>query len=430
MKKYILYPFFILFIIIISSFIFFLLYNFKTNHTIVAVLDTGIDQNNPLFKNHLLHGYDFVHHDSTPKDTDGHGTAIAGVITSMNKNNNVKILPEKIIGKNNDTAVAVLYAIIHGANIVNMSYHEPYNLWAKWMIKIGTMKGVIFVAASGNQGKDILNYPAKYPDVISVLATNKVDTATLGNYGKGLNYVAPGINLKSLSLNRNYVTKSGTSLSAAYTSGVLAYLQNKYPHEGKKDLLDLLNNYSRSILYHLNNRTYLFKTIDFQKIKAAEEHKSYFWTSSPSPYYNNKFIFLPVDSNRINKIYVYDNHQLYKEYPGTIKRIILPTSEGQHKILILFGGGKKWMKKQLTYTIDTLAPVIKPSVTVHGNKETIRIHVKEKHLNTVTVNGQYAKPLLDFDSPTRDFIATVPKGDKIKIVATDMAQNRSVYILN
>ncbi len=110
-----------------------------SNTVIVAVLDTGVSSTHPDLQNVLVPGYNFVSNSTDTDDDYGHGTHVAGIIDADTDNtkgiagidwgekNSVKIMPIKIldssgIGNTMDIAKGIVYAVEHGAKIINMSF--------------------------------------------------------------------------------------------------------------------------------------------------------------------------------------------------------------------------------------------------------------------------------------------------------------------
>lgn len=220
-------------------------FDFQREGVTVAVLDTGVDASHPLLKGRVLPGYDFIRFRTQASDPNGHGTHVAGIIAQIAPEAN--ILPVRVIDDNNQvhrTWLAVLYATIKGADVINMSYAEKYNFATHIAIRLAQSKGVVFVASSGNLGVDDVFYPAKYEGVYSVAGWDDQHSRIFGNYGKRVNYVAPGLRIRSAATDGGYAIKSGTSMSAGYLSGVIAFL--------KTELSDSLLHSGESLEHRLN----------------------------------------------------------------------------------------------------------------------------------------------------------------------------------
>ena len=101
-------------------------------------------------------------------------------------------------------------------------------------IKQATDAGIVVVASAGNDGADMVNYPASFENVISVGATNDKDTlADFSSYGKSVDVVAPGEQIYSSVFDydktSSFAKLSGTSMSAPMVTGVVSLLLSKYP---------------------------------------------------------------------------------------------------------------------------------------------------------------------------------------------------------
>ena len=186
----------------------------------VAVLDTGIAYENrgqfrrsPDFSaSTFVPGYDFVDLDPHPDDLNGHGTFIAGVIAeSTNNGRNLtgvaygaKVMPVRVLdadglGDAASIGRGIRWAVNHGARIVNLSLEfdpsTPRSQIPEVLsaIRYAHAKGVVVVAASGNEAERAIAYPARAGGVISVGATTEHGClADYSNTGSGLDLVAPG----------------------------------------------------------------------------------------------------------------------------------------------------------------------------------------------------------------------------------------------
>lgn len=227
---------------------------------VVAVIDTGIDYNHDEFNGNIsplsYNSYHEVVGLEAVMDDAGHGTAVAGVIAAT-QNNGIGIsgiapLAELLVIKANfdnegyfsGAAIAegIYYAVDNGAHVINMSlggaYPDPV---IEDACDYALSQGVIVVAAAGNDGLPIYNYPASFTSVISVGATTESkERASFSNFNRAVDISAPGLNVYSTLMGNNYGGVSGTSFSSPYVAGVIALLLSYYESETIEMVLNYL----------------------------------------------------------------------------------------------------------------------------------------------------------------------------------------------
>jgi serine protease len=186
----------------------------------VAVLDTGVAYANrgpfrrsPDFSRYgFVRGYDFVAKDPYPNDRNGHGTFVAATIAEATNNLYgltglafaAHIMPVRVLdtqgeGEASTIAEGVLFAVKHGAQVINLSLEFTPGVTASDIpelieaIHYAHRHGVLVVAAAGNEGHVAIAYPARAPDVVSVGASTEHGClAAYSNFGARLTLVAPG----------------------------------------------------------------------------------------------------------------------------------------------------------------------------------------------------------------------------------------------
>lgn len=186
----------------------------------VAVIDSGVAFEHyrrfrrapDLYANGFVSGYDFLRHNRHPDDADNHGTHVAGTIAQKTDNGfgltglayGVEIMPLRVLDANGvgdgaTIALAIRYAVRHGARVINMSVAFDPRLTAAGIpevvsaIRYAASRNVVLVAAAGNDGEPRVAYPARDPNVIAVGASTADGClATYSDFGRPLALVAPG----------------------------------------------------------------------------------------------------------------------------------------------------------------------------------------------------------------------------------------------
>ena len=218
----------------------------------VAVIDTGIQLTHPDLSANIVSGYDFVNNDSNATDDNGHGTHVAGIVAStMNDTGNVgasysaKLMPIKVLNESgygylSDVAKGIYYAADNSARVINMSLGTSYDSdTLARAVQYATNKGVLLVAAAGNDSSSPCLYPAAYSSVICVVAIDQYNKlASFSNIGGEL--AAPGVSNYSTYINSSYAKLSGTSMASPHVAGSAALVMSVCTECSTSEVRELL----------------------------------------------------------------------------------------------------------------------------------------------------------------------------------------------
>jgi thermitase len=217
-----------------------------SGNIVIAVIDSGVDLNHPDLQAKIVGGYDYVNGDSSANDDFGHGTHVAGIAAASTNNGigiagvswGAKIMPLKVLnafgnGSTFDLAQAIKDAADNGAKVINMSLGGSCGSgWpnVETAVNYALSKGVVLVAASGNNSSTPVLCPAAINGVMAVGATNADDQrASYSTYGAALDVAAPGDAIYSTYPGGGYTTMSGTSMATPHVAGLAALLWSYAP---------------------------------------------------------------------------------------------------------------------------------------------------------------------------------------------------------
>lgn len=226
---------------------------------VVAVLDSGVSATHPALSGQVLPGKDFVNEPADSGDDAGHGTFTAGIIAAHRSPDRglagvapaATILPIKILDSHGEGSTAnfvagITYAVDHGAKVINISASGVVNSQPLAnAVQYAEDHGAVVVASAGNQANGEMTYPAAYPSVLAVTASQPDDTvAPFSSYGPYVDLAAPGVDIQSTwwdpTKGDTYITASGTSAAAAYVSGVAALILSARPDLSPAQVRQLL----------------------------------------------------------------------------------------------------------------------------------------------------------------------------------------------
>ena len=241
----------------------------------VAVLDTGVDTDHPDLQANIIDCVSKVTHfvpdSKSCEDGHGHGTHVSGTILANGGPEGkgiygvvpeaslmtVKVCDRRGWCYGDDIAAGIYYAADNGANIISMSLGgDTPDSQILEAIDYATDKGVLIVAAAGNDGPEdgSIDYPAAY---VKVIAVGAIDINELvpdwssrgindGDYiieEKEVEFGAPGVDIESTYNDGCYAYMSGTSMATPHVSGLAAKLwqgsaseTREYLHNITKDV--------------------------------------------------------------------------------------------------------------------------------------------------------------------------------------------------
>lgn len=230
-----------------------------SSKVVVAVVDTGVDLDHPDLRPVLVPGYS-TFAEAGPRDYEGHGTHVAGIVAGQGLGDpgvrgvapGVRVMPVKVMGpKGREGRVenvvdGLIWAVDHGAKVVNMSLgDEGTSALLRDAVRYAQARDVLVVAASGNfeEGRhattNTMNYPAAYPGVMAVGATDDQDAlADFSFWGQWLSVTAPGVDIHSSvpgdgglddAEHGAYMAEQGTSMAAPFVAGLAALVRSQHP---------------------------------------------------------------------------------------------------------------------------------------------------------------------------------------------------------
>lgn len=226
-----------------------------SSDVIVAVIDTGVDLNHADLAGSLVGGLNVLDEYAAPFDDVGHGTHVAGVIAAtVNNYEGVagmswhnKVMPIKALdhtgaGSTYSVAQGIIWATDNGAQVINLSLgNYMASEFLHDAIKYAYDRDVVIIAASGNDNTIDPGYPAAYPEVLAVAATNaNKQRASFSNYGDYIDIAAPGENIASTYPGDEYAAMSGTSMASPHVAALAAMIRSANPVLTNFDVMDII----------------------------------------------------------------------------------------------------------------------------------------------------------------------------------------------
>jgi hypothetical protein len=219
-------------------------------YTVVGLIDSAVQPKGGNFSDFLLPGVSIAESGSDSAPT--HGTTMAETLLravaagSDQKATSVRLLPVDVFQQETaggmkssdstttyDIAMGIYKAVNGGAMIVNLSLGgEGNSTFLHNTIKTAYDQGVLFIAAAGNEPVKTPTYPAAYPEVVAVTASDRNgNLASYANRGDFVDTIAPGGSIITFGGQQYFV--AGTSASTAYASGIAAALAEANRNNGQ-----------------------------------------------------------------------------------------------------------------------------------------------------------------------------------------------------
>jgi subtilisin family serine protease len=175
-------------------------------------------------------------------------------------------MPLRVVPKGDehdkDVALAIIYAVDHGAKVINMSFGKKVSPQKKMVddaIKYAASKNVLLVLAAGNEAQNLdsntmyptpfLNDGTRAANMIMVGASSDHSIkggliADFTNYGKGtVDVLAPGVKIYStVPTGNNYSFLQGTSMAAPIVSGLAAIIFSYFSNLSAVDVKEMIEN--------------------------------------------------------------------------------------------------------------------------------------------------------------------------------------------
>ena len=243
---------------------------------VIADVDVGVDTGHPDLQGRLTPGFDFFMNDRsvTSETSNGHGTNVAGVLGAATDNGEgiagiapgARIMPirtaDNILHQGSRLAAGIVWAVDHGADVISMSLGaESRSAALDRAVAYAHRKGVVLVAAIGNEAANHHNYPATYDEVIAVgginpdtadaaaqgalepqtpVATDFTVRAAYSDYGPHIDLAAP-TQVPTTNYGGGYSRNwSGTSAATPHVAGVAALVKAARPSLTPVEIRQLL----------------------------------------------------------------------------------------------------------------------------------------------------------------------------------------------
>jgi len=222
----------------------------------IAIVDTGVDPSHPAFSGRP--NTTFLNSQTVTGNEEFHGTAVASVAISVYPQATLESWDASPAGLILDVnaVVGITTVAAHCPAVINISFGRSYpDPGLQDAILYAVHRGCLVVAAAGNSGQNgnPVTYPAAYPHVLTVGATDESDQSEpFSTAGGGLDLCAPGVDIVgAVPLSRDPSGYSsglaGTSFSAPIVTAAAAWVWTARPTLAAGQIADLLRSTARHV---------------------------------------------------------------------------------------------------------------------------------------------------------------------------------------
>jgi subtilisin family serine protease len=203
----------------------------------IGIIDSSVDKEHSAFSEASITTRRFVANDRPPNF---HGTAIASIIagndpSALGLAPRAELFAAEVFDQTDEqgefaSTVSLIKAlnwlVTQEVSVINISLAGPPNRLLETALARVRERGVLAIAAAGNGGPMAQPmYPAAYPEVVAVTATdNRGRAFRLANRGEYVDIAAPGVNIRHAQAGGGYAASSGTSYAVPFVTVAAARL--------------------------------------------------------------------------------------------------------------------------------------------------------------------------------------------------------------
>ena len=222
----------------------------------IGVIDTAVETKHPAFVGQNITTARIAT-GRPPRLNSGHGTGILALLAGNSDSSTPGLVPDASFyaadiffaddaGNPTSDSLSLYKALLQmeawNVQVINLSLAGPPDSLVEKTIRRLSRKGVMFVAAGGNEGPSAgPSYPAAYDEVIAVTAVDKsLRSYRHANRGDYIDVAAPGVNIWTAAPNYKDGLLSGTSLAAPFVTSIVSAVYRSLPRKSRESLLNVI----------------------------------------------------------------------------------------------------------------------------------------------------------------------------------------------